>query len=538
MSFLESWRLLVSTLSPVHIGCGEDYDPTNYVIGNNTLHEFDPSAAQEALTTRDQQELLRIVENPNNGKMLQEVQAFFYQHRQALMTIAKRRVPALPKLVEFYENRVGKTTHIEGDGFQLVNKLAIGRTFFNPVTGAPILPGSSLKGAIRTALLNGINNAKPLQGSEQNLSLQQRLFRYQDFEKDPMRLVQLADAFFLDEKGVGSELRFAVNRRRKIPKPGEKAEASLAEKAGLYQLLECIPAAHFRVFAGQLTVQSVDKIYDHENSLPVLPLRWNAQQIATACNHFYLPQLKIELEKMQEHGYLNADWVATIKHLLNNLLAEKIDKNQVFLLRVGRHSGAESVTLDGVRNIKIMRGKDQASDYRENTTTWWLAANDTQSKTGMLPFGWLLVEMYPAKSESPDWPEIRNVLSDLPTEYKAWLEQERQQAEITLQRQADAAARQQAILAKVDATPEQKAIEELRHWFAVDRKAKQLKPIGRVVGTLNRLLKEGMSWPPATRQELAILAEEIFNQRSVCGDDRIQQDRKAKIQKLREGEVS
>lgn len=92
--------------------------------------------------------------------MLQEVQAFFYQRRQALITVAKRRVPAVPKLVEFYQDRVGQTVQTEGDGSQLVNKLAIGRTFFNPVNGAPILPGSSLKGAIRTALLDGINQSK------------------------------------------------------------------------------------------------------------------------------------------------------------------------------------------------------------------------------------------------------------------------------------------------------------------------------------------------------------------------------------------
>lgn len=201
MSFLESHRLLISTLSPVHIGCGQDYEPTNYVIENNTLYEFDPSAAQKALTNQDRRELLRIVSNPNNKRILQEVQAFFYQRRQALMTISKRQVPAVPKLVEFYENRVGKTVQTEGDGSQLVNKLAIGRTFFNPISGAPILPGSSLKGAIRTALLDGINHGRSLQGQEKNLNLQQRLFQYDKFEQDPMRLVQLADASFLEMEG-------------------------------------------------------------------------------------------------------------------------------------------------------------------------------------------------------------------------------------------------------------------------------------------------------------------------------------------------
>jgi CRISPR-associated protein Csm5 len=139
---------------------------------------------------------------------------------------------------------------VEGDGAQLLNRLEIERTFFNPVNGAPVLPGSSLKGAIRTALLDGINGERSLAGQERSLDLQQRLFRYDRFEQDPMRLIQLMDAGFTDETGVGSELRFAVNRRRKAPKLGDSSTQSQAEQRNLYQLLECVPAARYRVFAG------------------------------------------------------------------------------------------------------------------------------------------------------------------------------------------------------------------------------------------------------------------------------------------------
>jgi len=535
MKFLEASQLLISTLSPVHIGCGEDYDPTNYVIENNTLYEFDPGAAHKALTVQDRQELLRIVSNSNNKKMLQEVQAFFYQRRQALMMVAKRRVPAVPKLIEFYQGRVGQTVQTERDGSQLVNKLSIGRTFFNPASGTPTLPGSSLKGAIRTALLDGMNQGKPLlQKQEKNLALQQRLFRYEHFEQDPMRLVQLADTAFLDEEGVGTELRFAVNRRRKAPKSGDSSEQSLAEKGDLYQLLECVPAARFRVFSGQLTVQQIDHLND-DRRLPALPLRWNTQQIAAACNGFYRPQLEMEIQQMQERGYLDVRWVTLIEKLLNGSLGQRLDNNQAFLLRVGRHGGAESITLNGVRNIKILRGRDQHPDNRAETTTWWLAAGNTQLKTGMLPFGWLLAELQPTDQRVLDWVEARDALSGMPTEYTAWLAQERRQAAMTLQRQADEAARQQTIIARANATPEQKAIAELRDWLITDRKAKQLKPMGRVVGTLNRLLKEGLGWPLTDRQVLADLAEEIFSQRSVGGDDKMQQERKSKIQQLRQG---
>jgi CRISPR-associated protein Csm5 len=553
MKFLESCRLLISTLSPVHIGCDEDYDPTNYVIENHTLHEFEPSAVQKALTIQDRRELLRIVSNPNNQRMLQEVQAFFYQRRHVLIMVAKRRVPVVQKLVEFYQGRVGQTVQTEGDGSQLINKLAIGRTFFNPVSGAPILPGSSLKGAIRTALLDSINNGKPLLGEESRLAqskisreqqsanrkLQQRLFQSREFEQDPMRLVQLMDAGFMDREGVGSELRFAVNRRRKAPKPGDSSTKSQAEQRDLYQLLECIPAARFRVFAGELTVQRVDSIYNGGDRLPSLSFRWDAQQIAMACNRFYRQQLEMELEQMRERGYLDVHWAKMIEQLLNGPVGQRLKQNQAFLLRVGRHSGAESMTLDGVRSIKIMLGQDGVtrrmnSENRATGTSWWLAASDTQARTGMLPFGWLLVELQPMDQPLLDWTETREALSGLSTEYMVWLERERQRVVVALRQQADEDARQQAAITRANATLEQKAIAELRDWFIADRKTKQLKPMGRVVGTLNRLLKEGLSWPLADRRALATLAEEIFNQKSIGGDDKAQRERQAKIQQLLE----
>ncbi|MCP5197796.1 MAG: hypothetical protein H6974_13585 [Gammaproteobacteria bacterium] len=538
MKFLETSQLLISTLSPVHIGCGEDYEPTNYVIDNHTLYEFDPGAAQQALTAQDRRELLRIVENPGNQRMLQEVQAFFYHRRPALMRIAQRRVPVVLKLVEFYQSRVGKTVQVEGDGSQLVNKLAIGRTFFNPLSGAPLLPGSSLKGAMRTALLDGINGGRPLAGQERSLSLQQRLFRYDCFEQDPMRLIHLMDAGFTDGAGAGSELCFAVNRRRKAPKPGDNSTKSQAEQRDLYQLLECIPAARFRVFAGQLTMQQVDSIHNDRDRLPALPLRWNTKQIAAACNAFYRPQLEAELQQMQERGFLHTDWAALIEGLLKGPLGQRLDNHQAFLLRVGRHSGAESVTLNGVRSIKILLGKDSMtrqmrSENRSTGTSWWLAAGDTQARSGMLPFGWLLVEWHPIGQPQPAGREVQEALAGLATEYTNWIARERQQAEMAARREAETQAQQALAAARAAFSPEQKAIDELRGWFETDRKTKQLKPVGRVVGTLNRLLKEGVGWPLADRQALADLAEKIFSQKSVGGDDQVMQEREAKIQRLR-----
>ena len=44
-AFLSAHTLALTPLSPIHIGCGEDFEPTNYVIEDGLLYGFDPSRA-------------------------------------------------------------------------------------------------------------------------------------------------------------------------------------------------------------------------------------------------------------------------------------------------------------------------------------------------------------------------------------------------------------------------------------------------------------------------------------------------------------
>lgn len=45
MNFITNHTLALTPLSPIHIGSGEDIDPTSYVIENGILHQFDTSLA-------------------------------------------------------------------------------------------------------------------------------------------------------------------------------------------------------------------------------------------------------------------------------------------------------------------------------------------------------------------------------------------------------------------------------------------------------------------------------------------------------------
>jgi len=59
-------------------------------------------------------------------------------------------------------------------------------------------------------------------------------------------------------------------------------------------------------------------------------------------------------------------------------------------LRIGRHSGAECVTVEGYRHIKIMQGKGKSPKFKDHATTIWLSSDSRkpQNNANLKPFGW------------------------------------------------------------------------------------------------------------------------------------------------------
>jgi len=424
MNPFASYRMLITPLSPIHVGTGESYEPTNYVIQDGVLHEFDTGAVMAALSDADRKALLEIGNRRPDIGMIEALQRFFFERRGPLMGHAIQRIPVLPGVAGFYEKRVGQTANLEADGKKVVNRLEIDRTSFNPVTRLPVLFGSSLKGAMRTALLDGVNGGARLlktedrrtekRRDENNQELQNRLFQYRagKFELDPMRLVQLSDAAWSGGPGLpAAQVHLAVNRKKVEVKDQQgSVRKSQAEAKELYQILECAPGWRYRAFSGQINLQLVDGVTEKDRSgnrqLPVANLRFDAAQVARACNDFYRPILEDECRLLHQRGFLDATWYKAIQQFLATTQT-RLQRGDAFLLRVGRHSGAESVTLNGVRNIKIMKGKDEKPEYLDAAKTLWLAADEKDQSTNLLPFGWLLVELLPMNSAVTDWPELK-----------------------------------------------------------------------------------------------------------------------------------
>lgn len=420
MKTFNNYRMLITPLSPIHVGTGESYEPTNYVIEDGVLHEFDTGAAMAALSDADRKNLLEIGGRRPDTGMIEALQRFFYERRDALMGHAIQRIPVLPGVANLYQQRIGQTANREADGKKVLNRLEIDRTSFNPVTRQPVLFGSSLKGAMRTALLDGVNGGRAAQDRKGMHEFQGRVFRYFDenarprmsLELDPMRLVQLSDAAWCGESGLpAAQVHLAVNRKKVVVKDQQgNVRKSQAESKELYQILECVVGWHFRAFTGQLNLQEVAGVAEKDHSgnrqLPAANLRIEVAQVARACNDFYRPILEEECRLLHQRGFLDVTWYKAIQAFLAASQA-RMQRGDVFLLRVGRHSGAESVTLNGVRNIKIMKGKDERPEYLDAAKTLWLAADEKDQSTKLLPFGWLLVELHPMETPVADWPELQ-----------------------------------------------------------------------------------------------------------------------------------
>ncbi len=506
MNPYDSYKMLITPLSPIHIGTGESYEPTNYVIEDNALHEFDTGAVMAALTEAERAKLLGIATGKPDANMIEAVQRFFYERREPLMGHAIQHVPVLPGVAGLYAKRVGQTANREADGNKVVNRLEIDRTSFNPVNRQPLLFGSSLKGAMRTDLLNRENAGERLlkvedrrtkkRRDENNQELQNRLFKFSPgkFELDPMRLVQLADAAWSGEPGLpAAQVHLAVNRKKVEVKDKQgNVRKSQAESKELYQILECIPGWRYRAFTGQLNLQSVVGVpaigRNGKPQLPAVNLHFSAKSIAQACNDFYLPILEDEIALLRERKYLGSRWGQAIRQMLN-AARDKMQRSEAFLLRVGRHSGAESVTLTGVRQIKIMKGKGEQPEYLDTAKTLWLAADTKDQATDLLPFGWLLVELQPINATTTDWTELKTacephladarVFARKLADQQVRLNQAKATAEAKRREEAEAAriAAEQEIqrqheeaerLAKLQQlTPNLRRIEEFKDEFAI-----------------------------------------------------------------------
>jgi len=349
---IEEKRFAIRILAPAHVGCDEVYEPAGFIIDESQyiLHTFDPL---DFLRNLSRQEMDRMSSICGKGTVESILELYKFMKGRRF---DGHRVAVCPGFLDNYRKTLAMAINDRKKIQQELNNFSIARTAFNPTTQRPCIPGSAIKGALRTAYLNGRQAAKKLPRAKNAAQLERDLLDGGAFESDPFRLMKISDFHPLGP--CRTKIVYAVNKKKKPSK---------YQARGPYQTLEVIePGA---VFVG--TIQVLQPL-----TRDVIKTPLTEKAIFDCAASFYGKEKVREDRELKEAGLPALNW-------------GKMD--DAVPLRIGRHSGAESLTIEGHRKIRIMQGKGKpAISSDTGATTLWLAAesSDGYQKDSLRPFGW------------------------------------------------------------------------------------------------------------------------------------------------------
>ncbi|MCX7988450.1 MAG: type III-A CRISPR-associated RAMP protein Csm5 [Thermodesulfovibrio sp.] len=354
------YNIRLHILSPVHIGCDQSYSPINFVIDTDKsiLTEFDLWDFINSLNEKEWDKLREISENSSSISLVHLYR--FYAERKD--RVKGKTIPIPTELAERY--RQVKQFKNEQDMLKGFNEFEIPKTFYNLYSGLPIIPGTSIKGSIRTAYVEGLlkekGDIKNYRGQRYN-EIEEDLLRGK-IKTDPFKLLKVSD--FEPEDKIETEIIFQLNVRK----------LNNISRETLSVPIEVIPKNN--VFKGTISI---------EKPLPRSGIKRELElmDILSKTHYHYAGIFTREIDLKKVKGFS----LPEISNFKENF------RKKYFLLRIGKHSGAEAVTWEGLRQIKVRTREGRRT--MESPTTIWLASKQKKPSnlTQTMPFGWTVLEV-------------------------------------------------------------------------------------------------------------------------------------------------
>ncbi|GGY39118.1 hypothetical protein GCM10011297_10400 [Bacterioplanes sanyensis] len=517
-SNISTHRYRVSVLGPLHLGAGEDYLPTHYVIDDGYLHALSDGGLNQGLGQAGLEQLADLIGEGKPEEILQ-VRRTIHSKKDQLLPYSQRLIPVSRGVNQLYEDRVGKIAQRE-DNRNITNQLAIARCAYSLFKQQPLLTGTALKGAIRTAcmahwLQEKSTHNKKFEKSKNSNQLAKELLSYQSVEQDPFYRLKISDASYQQPDNlIATEVLFSVSQRR-VPNPKKTAKA-------LQTLLECISPWRHRAFSGDIRFVDINNERRDSNRVPS-----HLKALAEQCNSYYFPKLQQELQQLGKNaGYLSSTWVEIMTALCapDSDFKQALDKGQAMLLRLGKYSGAVDKTLDGLRSIEIMTPRGQDSKYQSTTNEVRLAAKHKQDPE-LLPFGWVVVEFddttiaslqqllntasEPARQKLEEARQKQAMLTEAKVELQRKQQEQLQQKKAIEEQQQQKAQRQQEL---ENMSEPQRLQAQLRDFIEQNPQLKNTgQPNNLIFEALSRMINQAISWQRPDQIDAKILMKETFD---------------------------
>lgn len=342
-------------LSPVHIGSGEMLSPLEYQAveeqsGRYYVYTIDFDGWINSLTPDKSKAVAAEFSVSTQNKIWQ-----FLRNEIDKDIFIKTKSKASKDIYDKYLKRLSAQTG-SGKAYSLKNqsKNELAAALRNAHTSAMIIPGSSIKGAIRTAIIDYRDDK-----GELKQAYDKKLEEW--FGKIPenaFKQLKVSDFELLPDE---SEFVQPVQYNQKDP-----------EERLMNPICEVAPVStkpkYGKLYLGNFAA-------DTEAKVP-LP-EWTFENLCKVCNKFYLKRFQDEYNKF----YTLPHFVQAKKFIDENI-RNKLHTENALLLRVGHYSHVECVTVEN--SAPKTRPNPRTRKPMPFGTTRTLA-------NGIYPFGWILL---------------------------------------------------------------------------------------------------------------------------------------------------
>lgn len=337
---MKTFKLQCEILSPLHIGTGKEIEPLDYIIAGERLYRLSFERFVTDMAEAERKAFEGILDKGHLLEIRKYVEERFNKESDTLYS-----VEVSPQIKNLYSAKKG----------DIQNQLLIHPFIRTEGDCVPIVPGSSIKGAVRTAVISKLATdsglPKPKDFREED-TFEATVLGYKDGKDDPFRGVKTRDIALENGAMIVRDVKNAARRNGKLQTND----------------MQIICEVSHSVISGKGIVFGAELSFDESLfSTRFLSKTLNINLIKESCLHFY----REKMEKEHEKFYKNSE----VEKYSSQLLGTSLDKNS-FLLRVGRFSGVESVTLDNYRNPKPPGNK----------TVWGRSRNLAEGK---YPMGWV-----------------------------------------------------------------------------------------------------------------------------------------------------
>lgn len=363
--FLKNIPYHITPLSPIHVGSGEEIDWTGSVLADNDMLLL-VDAARAKLPAGVPEKIGKAALNAQSGDDLLELQRIFKDNRQYLAEAAYDSISLAAGVAKEFREKLGMAVKREGRGRgkSIINDLAIARCSHETHRPAPYIPGSSVKGAIRTAWLARLAQKRHVY-NDKKLNEEQVLGG--GFDLSPFRLLKIGD-------GMGSPEK--VTHILHVQNCGR----GNGKEKGVSVRLEVVPPLLHRQFRGNMAWQ--DLLGKASTQAPP------RDELLRQVHDFHVALFEDQLQQLEKLEQVDKDW---LRHL--RMIKNELNPPHSVLIRIGKHATAESKTVGAeLRKINVRVGKSKWED-KQNGTTFWLAEG--------MPMGWAVLEFGDTPADIP-----------------------------------------------------------------------------------------------------------------------------------------